>query len=181
MCHAKRLLELPNSNLIEAVCWIINLFPREHKAHWTSQCWEPREMQGERERERNRGEDGERAQRGELCQPTPPSHEPCQSATHYTTQSGHDVIRHIIALVTGLRARVCVQKGIKKSTFQQLNTNRRVWKRAKPKEKGREKKERKKRRKESKHEQEESTTRWWSGFLLLLLLLGYKGDIKRSV
>ena len=144
MCHAKRLLELPNSNLIEAVCWIINLFPREHKAHWTSQCWEPREMQGERERERNRGEDGGRAQRGELCQPTPPSHEPCQSATHYTTQSGHDVIRHIIALVTGLRARVCVQKGIKKSTFQQLNTNRRVWKRAKPKEKGREKKERKK-------------------------------------
>lgn len=176
MCHAKRLLELPNSNLIEAVCWIINLFPREHKAHRTSQRSEPRETQGEKERERNRGKDGGRAQRGELCQPTPPSHEPCQSATHYTTQSGHDVIRHIIALVTGLRARVCVQKGIKKSTFQQRNTNRRVWKRAKPK-----KKKKEKRRKESKHEQEESTTRWWSGFLLLLLLLGYKADIKRSV
>lgn len=59
MCHAKRLLELPNSNLIEAACWIINLFPREHKAHWTSQCWKPREARrGEEERERNRGKAG---------------------------------------------------------------------------------------------------------------------------
>lgn len=63
MCHAKRLLELPNSNLIEAARWIINLFPREHKAHWTSQCWEPRETQREKERERNRGKDGENTAR----------------------------------------------------------------------------------------------------------------------
>lgn len=55
MCHAKRLLELPNLNLIEAVCWIINLFPREHR---TSQCWERGETQGEKERERSRGKDG---------------------------------------------------------------------------------------------------------------------------
>lgn len=68
----------------------------------------------------------EETQQVVLRQPTPPSHEPCQSATHHTTQSGHDVIRHTITLVTSLRARVCVQKGIKKSTFQQLSTNRRV-------------------------------------------------------
>lgn len=71
-----------------------------------------------------------------LRQPTPPSHEPCQSATHYTTQSGHDVIRHIITLVTSLRVRVCVQKGIKKSTFQQLSTNRSVKKGKAKKEEG---------------------------------------------
>lgn len=170
MCHAKRLLELPNSNLIEAVCWIINLFPREHKAHWTSQCWEPRETQRERRRGRETEAKMEGTQRGALRQPTPPSHEPCQSATHYTTQSGHDVIRHIITLVTSLRARVCVQKGIKKSTFPQLNTNRRVWKRAKPKNKTNQSISRKKKRHET-----------MVGIFVVMLLLGYKANIKRSV
>lgn len=58
MCHAKRLLELPNSNLIEAVRWIINLFPREHKAHWTGQ---------RRERDQWNTEGGKRRQRWREC------------------------------------------------------------------------------------------------------------------
>lgn len=131
MYHAKRLLELPNLNLIEAVCWIINLFPREHSAHRTSQRWEHGRDTG-REREAKM----EGRQRGELRQTQPPSSEPCQSTTRYTTQSGHDVICHIIALVTGLRAHVWGQQGIKKSTFQQLKTNRGEWKRVRPKKEG---------------------------------------------
>lgn len=167
MCRAKRLLELPNLNLIEAVCWIINLFPREHRAHWTSQCWEPRDTQREGEGEKQAKMEG--IQRVVLRQPTPPSHEPCQSATHYTTQSGHDVIRHTITLVTSLRACVCVQKGMKKSTFQKLNTNSRVWKRAKPKKK--------RGRNQSISWRKKSTMRRWLQFFVIIVVVGLQSQI----
>ncbi|KAI4820442.1 hypothetical protein KUCAC02_028419, partial [Chaenocephalus aceratus] len=57
----------------------------------------------EREGEREKQAKMEETQRVVLRQPTPPSHEPCQSATRYT-QSEHDVIRNTITPVFQLEA-----------------------------------------------------------------------------
>lgn len=127
-----------------------------------------RHREGESEGERNRGKKMEGTQPAHATIPwTLPERDPL----HNTVRAWCHPPHHRPGNRAYVRVFVC-WGGIKKSTFQQLNTNRRVWKRAKRKTK-------KKRRKESKHEK--ITMRWWLGFFaVIIVVLGVQSQYKEE-